>query len=160
MEREVYKSRISVLYIPIIGVCFFPVLISGNYAFLAIFTIIGGIIALLCFFVFRSMYYEITDREIRCFYLGSTFCRIPVSMIASIERSYNPYNALATSLKRLRLRFKKGYKWNYPSWYCLPLISPVSEQEFLETLKAINPDIQINVIDKKGWWRFWDWDFK
>jgi hypothetical protein len=38
------------------------------------------------------------------------------------------------------------------------LISPVREQEFLEALKTVNPSIQITVSDKKGVWRFWDWD--
>ena len=159
MTRKVYKTRVSLLYIPIFFVIFCPILIIGNYALFAIFSIIGGISAVLCYIVFRSMRYEIFGRELLCFYLGSTFCRIPISMIASIERSYNPYNGLAASLKRLRLHFNKGYKWNHPSWYCLPLISPEYEQEFLETLKVINPNIQINVCDKKGWWRFWDWDF-
>jgi hypothetical protein len=39
------------------------------------------------------------------------------------------------------------------------LISPVREREFIDELKAVNPDIVIDVPpDKKGIWRVWDWD--
>ena len=155
MVRKVFKSRVSALYIPVFCVLFYPLWEVGNFA---LFVVFGGGFSALCFLIFRSMRYEISDRELLCFYLGGVFSRIPISMISCIERSYNPYNGLAASLKRLRLRFNKGYKWNYPNWYCLPIISPVREKDFLESLKAINPNIQINVSDKKGWWRFWDWD--
>ena len=80
-----------------------------------------------------------------------------LSAITSVERTYSPIPATALSLKRLRIHFRKDYKWYRYGF--TPLMSPVREQEFLETLKAINPKIQINVSEKKGWSRFWDWDF-
>jgi hypothetical protein len=90
--------------------------------------------------------------------MGKPYTSIPISVIVSIERSYDQFGGIATSMKRLRFRFKKGYKWNI-GWATAPLISPVREQEFLELLKSINPNIQINVIDKKGrWWSLWGWD--
>ncbi|MDR1202039.1 MAG: hypothetical protein LBL58_10490 [Tannerellaceae bacterium] len=52
-------------------------------------------------------------------------------------------------LKRLRIDFVNKSSW---------LISPVQEQKFIEELKAINPDIYINVSNKKGIWRIQDWD--
>ena len=117
---------------------------------------------------FSSLYYVLTDKEIQIHILwgiiGKPVGRIFISAITSVERSYFQIN-MGLSLKQLRLRFKKGYKWdkffNESSFFVplFPSISPVREQEFLETLKTINPDIQINVTDKKGWWRFWDWDF-
>jgi hypothetical protein len=38
------------------------------------------------------------------------------------------------------------------------LISPVREQEFIQELKSLNPNIVINVPEKKGLWRIQDWD--
>ena len=38
------------------------------------------------------------------------------------------------------------------------IISPVREQEFIQELKSLNPNIVINVPDKKGLWRIQDWD--
>jgi hypothetical protein len=69
-----------------------------------------------------------------------------------VERSYNPLSSPAGSLKRLSIRLVEGAR--YPYW----LISPVREQEFIETLKSIDPSIYIHVTVKKGIWRFWDWD--
>ena len=71
--------------------------------------------------------------------------------------SYSIGKAFAASVKRLRIHFKKEYFWYFPT-LIYPLISPVREQEFLETLKTINPNIQIRINDKKDWWRIWDWD--
>jgi hypothetical protein len=77
---------------------------------------------------------------------------IPISEIVSVKRTYNPLSSPATSLKRLSIRVNINSKFPYA------LISPVREQEFLDTLKAINPDIYISVNDRKAWWRIWDWD--
>jgi hypothetical protein len=38
------------------------------------------------------------------------------------------------------------------------LISPHHETEFLRAIEEINPTIEMNVSDKKGKFRFWDWD--
>jgi hypothetical protein len=81
--------------------------------------------------------------------------------IISVERTYDILSAPAASLKRLRLRFKKKVKKsNFMTWQTIPywLISPVREQEFVEALKTINPDIYIKISDKKGAWRIQDWD--
>ena len=126
--------------------------------------VVFGIIMVLCFFSLRSLHYVLTDKKIQIYYLWCKMGRILISGISSVERSYNLCSGPAASAKKLRFKFKKGYKWhlyfsNSPFLVViLPSISPVREQEFLETLKTLNPDIQINVTDKKGWWRFWDWD--
>jgi len=120
---------------------------------------------LIIFFVFtiRSIYYVLTDKEIQIYYFGDIRGKILISAIASVERSYEPFNKCAASVKKLRFTFRKEYKRSdYFSDTLflpfIPLISPVREKEFLEMLKALNPNIQINVPDKKGWWRIWDWD--
>ena len=165
MERKVFRSRISVSWLIFFGVFMGGIIyrisnIESSFFNPGSYIIIGAIV--FAFFAFRSVYYVLTDKEIQINYfwgiMGKPYARINISVITSIERSYDLVGGIAASLKRLRFRFKKGYKWN-PRWPCIPLVSPVREQEFLEMLKGINPDIQIRVNDKKGWWRFWDWDF-
>ena len=175
MERMRYRSRVSMLYIPILGVTLFFIWWLGDLfpkeyvplgSFFRIFIrVTVGITSVLFLLTIYSTYYILTDKEIQVHFMGgiwvkSPACKILISSITSVERSYNPINAPALSLKRLRLRFKFERENKWDEFYMgLPLISPVREQEFLETLKNINPNIQINVNDKKGWWRFWDWDF-
>ena len=155
MERKVFRSRVSVLLMAIIlGIMLRPLISlirSGNILHPA-FYIIAGIlvfVVLLC----SGFRYEITDSHLRVSTWGTCSIRYPLSQIACVERSYNPLSSPAASLKRLEIRFMKGKK-NWP----FALISPAKEQEFLNTLKKINPNILIRVSDKKGWWRIWDWD--
>jgi len=164
MEKKVFRSRVSVLYVPILGallcIGWFASKSSGNFVPL----IILGSCTVFTLFAFRSINYVLTDKEIFVYYFGFNTGKFFISAISSVERSYNPFAGAAASAKKLQFQFKRGYKWDrYFSespflQTILPLISPVREQEFLETLKSINPNIQINVTDKKGWWRFWDWD--
>jgi hypothetical protein len=79
--------------------------------------------------------------------------------IISVERSYKqPISSPAASFKRLRISLtgmtfgRKGAKFPYL------LISPVKEQEFIEELKVVNPDIIVHVPVKNGIWRVQDWD--
>ena len=162
-----FRSRVSALYIIIFGALLYLGWIVSGLTGLIIF----GIVIIFCGFTFFSIHYVLTDREIQVYHswglFGKPFGKIYISAIVSVERSYNPLNAPAASLKRLLFHFKKGYKWHHflpvsenpLAMIMYPSISPVREQELLEILKTINPNIQINVNDKKGWWRFWNWDF-
>ena len=154
MEKIVYRSRVSVLMMAFILLCFLPGLIpmirSGNF-FNPGFYIIVGAFAFVVLLV-SGFRYEITDQHFIFSLWGIGKQKIPLSQIVSVERSYNLLSSGAGSMKRLYVRFKKGYK------YPFALISPVREQEFLDELKKANPDIYIRVSNKKGWWRIWDWD--
>ena len=123
---------------------------SGNIFNSEVYIIAGGLI--FCYALFFGISYIITDGKLLIKTFGITTGKAKISKIISIERSYNLLSSPAGSLKRLKISFNKGYKWPYA------LVSPVREQEFLETLKMYNPNIQIHVDDKKGWWRIWDWD--
>lgn len=108
--------------------------------------VLGGSFLLLIF-LFISMRYIISGSK-----LLWTTGSIDIRDIRLVKRTYNPLSAPAASLKRLSI-YKKGRKYPYI------FISPVKEQQFIEELKAINPDINIIVPpDKKGIWRIWDWD--
>ena len=104
------------------------------------------------FFILSGFRYVIKDGKlsIKLWFLPSG--SFPVSQIISIERSYNVLSSAGASIKRLRVNFQKGYKWPFL------LISPAQEQEFLDAIKELNPDIYFRVDNKKGWWRIWDWD--
>ena len=79
------------------------------------------------------------------------FGKIAITDILSIKRTHNPLSAPAASLKRLSIYSVKSKCSGF-------LISPVHEQELLDTLKAINPDINMQVPDRKGKRRIWDWN--
>jgi len=151
MERKVFRSRISVAIVIIITVPILipliPMIREGNIFNPAFYTMIGVIAFVVL--LFCGIRYELTDSHFKVKMWGE----VPLSEIVSVERSYNILSSPAASLKRLKIRFQKGYKF-----FSFILISPVCEQEFLETLKKLNPDIYIRVPDKKGWWRIWDWD--
>jgi hypothetical protein len=151
MEKKVFRSRMSVLLMVfILAICSISpisMIRSGNIVNTELYITIGVI----AFIVFIScgIRYEITDKKLGIKLWILPFGRKhPISEITSVERSYNPISAPAASLKRLSI---DGYG-------VYALISPAREQEFLETLKIINPNIKINVSDKNDWWRIWDWD--
>ncbi len=154
MERKVFRSRVSVLLIIFILIVMLPGLLltirSGNIFNPGFYTIAGVIVFIVL--LFSGIRYEITDKQLLFKMWGISSENCPISQIVSVERSYNLLSSPAGSLKRLCIRFKKGYKWPFV------LVSPVREQEFLDCLKKVNPDIYIHVNNKKAWYRIWDWD--
>lgn len=113
--------------------------------------VLGGLLFLIVF-LFTGMRYIISGSKL---FLKIWFIpgwSVHIADIRSVERSYNLLSSPAASLKRLRLSLKEKAKYPYM------LLSPVREQEFIDELKTINPDINVNVPEKKGIWRIWDWD--
>jgi len=155
MERKVFRSRVSVLLMALIlvpvSLPIISMIRSGNIVNPGFYIMVGVFVFIV--FIFSGIRYVITDKQLMLHTWGTCKVSCPLSKIVSAERSYDPLASAAGSLKRLCIRFKKGYG-AFPYW----LISPVREQEFLETLKMYNPDIHIRVNNKKGWWRIWDWD--
>jgi hypothetical protein len=148
MEKKIFRSRISVvLVVFILAVFVLPQLYYG----LDIGSNIIGSLALLL--VTGIRYVIVGDRICLTIWIISTRGGVNINDSVSVRRSYNMISSPAASLKRLCLKFKKNP--NYP--YCL--VSPVREREFLNALKSVNPDIDIQISDKRGMWRFWDWDF-
>lgn len=96
--------------------------------------------------------YTISEDEIIIKLMGIRSNSVDISKITSISRSYNPFSTPASSLKRLRVNYKPNLKNSYI------LISPTREQEFIDTLKSMNLNIEIDVPNPKGKWRVQDWD--
>ena len=151
-EKQVFRSRISVLLIAIVFVAFTSASISilRNKAYTDMYVL--ACLFLLLVFLFTGMRYIISGSTLSLkigFICGWS---VNIADILSVERSYNPLSAPAASLKRLCIHFPKNKKFPYL------LISPVREQAFIKALKKINPNICVHLPEKKGIWRIQDWD--
>lgn len=152
MEKKIFRSRISVLLVIILFTVLLlpiiPIINSGNISDPAAFYTVVGVIVFIVLLLGGTRYI-ISNKWLYIKLWFIPFGQEDISVITSVKRSYNPLSSPAGSLKRLRVNFLCNSFW---------LISPVREQEFLDTLKEINPKIQINVSNKNDWWRIWDWD--
>lgn len=151
-EKQVFRSRISVLLIAIVFVAFTSASISilRNKAYTDMYVL--ACLFLLLVFLFTGMRYIISGSTLSLkigFICGWS---VNIADILSVERSYNPLSAPAASLKRLCIHFPKNKKFPYL------LISPVREQAFIKALKKVNPNICVHLPEKKGIWRIQDWD--
>ncbi len=144
-----YRSRISVLLSVFLVSAFLnPLTEADNISKIVILTIvIAFVISLIV-----SINYTITEGNLIVRTLGFRMATIPIAYIKSIRRSYNPLSSPAASLKRLEVKFYHNGRLN------TALISPVREVEFLERLKEINPNIEMQVPQKRSFLRLWDWD--
>jgi len=152
-EEKVFRSRISVLlslimFAPLILLL---VVMLVNKIYLGVFIL--GMTLLPVVLLFTGMRYVISGDILKIKIWSIPSGSTDIANILSVERSYNVLSSPSASLKRLRVSLKKEAKFPYM------LISPDREQEFIEALKAVNPDIYVRIPDKKGVWRIWDWDF-
>ena len=150
--NKVFRSRQSVLIIAFILAIFIPCTILMMNPVIISGLLILGVTFLLIVSLFGGMRYIISGDELIVKMWIIPGGRVKIADITLVERSYNPLSAPAASLKRLRIVFRKTPYFSYT------LISPVREQEFIEELKAINPNIRVNVPVEKGRGRIWDWD--
>ena len=76
--------------------------------------------------------------------------KVDIMDIQTVSRSYNPISSPATSLRRISFKIKGGG---------LLLLSPLKEQEFIQALIEVNPEIQNKVKEESagGLTRFWYW---
>jgi len=146
--KKVFRSRISVLLLGFLLAILIPATIPIiKYMIISGLFIMGGIF-LFIVLSFSRIRYIISDGKL---YVKIWIIPIGIAKIAdivSVKRSYNLLSSPAASLKRLRIDGKRGAM----------LISPVREVEFIESLKAVNPDIEVYVPVKKCVWRIQDWD--
>jgi hypothetical protein len=150
--KKVFRSRISVLIIGfilmILVLCAIPMIkrmiIPGLCMIVGVFLFMA--------FLFTGMRYIISEGTLFVKIWNFSSGNVKITDIISVERTYNPLSSPAASLKRLCISLGGKHKFPYI------LISPVREQEFIEELKAINPDLDIHVPVTKGIWRVQDWD--
>ena len=153
MEKKKFRSRVSVALLLFVFLCCFSVFpfMPPHSISLTIMIIMCSTFGFaFCLFIMFTTNYVIQGDVLIAKCCGQSIT-INIHEIESIKRSYNPLSSPASSLKRLCVN-KTIHKWSYT------LISPVREEEFLAILKEINPNIIIEVNDKKSVFRFWDWD--
>jgi hypothetical protein len=148
--EKVFRSRISIVFLGFFIVLFIrcaipPIIIP------ALFFI--GIAVLFMALLVGGMRYIILDDNLYLKIWKIPYWTVKIASIKSIERSYNFLsNKFCASFKGIRITYLGKLS------SCSMLISPVKEQEFIEQLKRINPDIYVRVPVKKGIWRIQDWD--
>jgi hypothetical protein len=149
-KKKVFRSRISVLVVGFILAIFtgsFIIVFESNL-FYEMYIL--GVVFIFIIFIFSGIHYIISEDKFYIKIWMIPYRGLKILEIISVKRSYNPLSSSAASLKRLRIDFK-GSNW-------FMLISPVRENEFIEELQAINPDISIQIPEKKGLCRVQDWD--
>ena len=151
-ENKVFRSRISILLLGLIlGALISSTILVIKNMIIPDLYIIAGVLVFIVFLFSGTRYIISGDKlYIKMWILPSG--SVEIRNIISVERSYNPLSSAAASLKRLRIGLSGKAIFPYI------LISPVREQEFIEKLKVVNPDIKVNITEKKGIWRIWDWD--
>jgi hypothetical protein len=152
-EEKVFRSRISILFLSIFVALFIRSILMINILVMCFMGVTVILIALLI----GGMRYIILEDKLYLKIWTMSFWSVKIASIKSVERSYNGYSlsspTLAASFKKLRITYDG--KANVVS----TLISPVKEQEFIEQLKIINPNIHARVPLKERIWRIQDWDF-
>lgn len=134
--KQRYASRISPALILILAAVFVPttylMVREGSTAGLVINLATVVFIAVL----FAGIRYEIREGTL---YVHGSFLvklRIPIREIRSIRRSYNPLASPAGSLRRLAVRYGENG---------MTLISPRDEAGFIQNLRALNPQIEVEL---------------
>jgi len=158
-KKKVFRSRINILFIGfMLGVfipAFIPIFQRGIYQGMN-FLFITFVIFV---FLFCGIRYIISGDKLYLKIWMIPSGSLNIADIISVERSYKqPISSPAASFKRLRIGLTGVKFGSKKAKFPYLLISPVREQEFIEELRAINPDIIVHVPVKKGIWRVQDWD--
>ena len=90
----------------------------------------------------RNTHYSIEDRSLTI--VAGRFYKVqtPISSITKIKPSRDPSKAPANSMDRLSIRYTKDGKKKEV------LVSPENKEEFMQTLKDINGDIEFGRLYK------------
>ena len=99
-------------------------------------------IALYLIDMFRNTHYSIEDRSLTIVAGRFYKVQIPISSITKIKPSRDPSKAPANSMDRLSIRYTKDGKKKEV------LVSPENKEEFMQTIKDINGDIEIGRLYK------------
>ena len=157
--KKVFRSRISVFLIGfMLGIsipAFIPIFQRGIYQGMNFLFITF----MICVFLFCGIRYIISGGKLYLKIWIIPGGSVNIADIISVERSYKqPLSSPAASFKRLRIGLT-GVKFGYKkAKFPYLLVSPVREQEFIEELMNVNPEIIVHVPVKKGIWRIQDWD--
>ncbi|NBP68435.1 MAG: hypothetical protein EBU52_06780 [Cytophagia bacterium] len=136
MPMKIYKSKIDkALLFPIIlviSVLCFMMLYAGSWSGLVIVLLV----ALLVGDIFLRTRYKVEDLQLKvnCSFIVNT--AVDINSISKIQRSTSFLSSPATSFDRIEIIYNKFESL---------IISPADKQSFVETLKQINPKIEIKL---------------
>ncbi len=133
---KIYKSKVDkALLFPIIlviSVLCFMMLYAGSWSGLVIVLLV----ALLVADIFLRTQYKVEDLQLKVncsFFVNTT---VDINSISKIQRSTSFLSSPATSFDRIEIIYNKFESL---------IISPADKQSFVETLKQINPKIEIKL---------------
>jgi len=149
-NEKVYRSRFSVVFFGIFLAMFIrfaipPIIVPALF--------IIGITVILIALLIGGMRYIILEDKLYLKIWTTPFLSIKITSIKSVERSYNFFlPKLSGSFKGTRITYLGKVS------FCSIVITPAKEQDFIEQLKKINPNISVSVPVKKKIWCIFDWD--
>jgi hypothetical protein len=143
MKRKnlaVFQSRISAVLAGVVLAIFILLTVSLLHeSVYAACIIIIGLWLLWILNMLTGFRYVIDDDTLYLKLWAMTFFSVKIMDIVSVRRAYSPLSLSAISRKRLCLYVKNNPK--YTHYY----VSPVREQEFLDVLKSVNTEIDIQI---------------
>lgn len=131
---KTYKSKIGLeLIIPLVILFSLPIynfIISKNWENINVLVLP----IIIVFLVFFNTKYSIENKNlnVKCSFLVDII--IDIKSIQKISETYNLISSPATSIDRLEIRYNKNDK---------VLISPKDKKGFIDSLTAINPNIEV-----------------
>jgi hypothetical protein len=156
MKKKVFRSRISILLMLfILAVILLPLRSMTPHIDVTRLTVLFSCL-LFGMALLTTIRYEIEDSTLRIKLFGFVSGgKIDLRSVCLLKRSYNPLSSPAAALKRLAV-YRNGTVTGKKVLFAL--ISPADEDEFIKTLKNLNPAMEVILNDKTAWWRLWDWD--
>ena len=148
--EKVFRSRFSVVFFGIFLAIFIrfaipPIIVPA--------LCIIGVTVILIALLIGGMRYIILEDKLYLKLWKTPYLSIKIANIKSVERSYNFFlPKLSGSFKGTRITYLG--KASFSSI----VITPVKEQDFIEQLIKINPNIYVRVPFKKKIWCIFDWD--
>jgi len=148
--EKVFRSRFSVVFFGIFLAIFIwcaipPIIVPA--------LCIIGVTVILIALLIGGMRYVILEDKLYLKLWETPYLSMKIANIKSVERSYNFFlPKLSGSFKGTRITYLGKAR------FCSIVITPVKEQDFIEQLIKINPNIYVRVPFKKKIWCIFDWD--
>jgi membrane protein YdbS with pleckstrin-like domain len=134
-----YKSKVGLELVIPIAIILMTTLALMIYQKLWPGVVLIALVAAFIIHMFSTTYYVVADNNltIKCGFLFNQ--TIPIQIITKISETRNPLSSPAVSIDRLEIKYNK---------YSTVLVSPAEKTDFIQTLLAINPAIQVRLKSK------------
>ena len=132
---KTYKSKIGLELVILLTIVFAWSIYDCISHKKWIAVIVLSIITVFISYLFLKIQYTIEQENLKisCGFLGSQ--TIDIKTIRKISETYNPISSPAASIDRLEIIYNK---------FDSVLVSPKDKKGFIENLKEVNPNIEVN----------------